>query len=513
MSKRISMRKIKEILRLKWQLSRSNREIAASIQISSSTVSECLKRAKQAGLGWLEAAELDDEYLEQKLYVPVRNHVPEGEGEIDWIYIHQELRRRGVTRYLLWDEYKQQHPCGISYSRFCDRYREWRKSVDVCMRQEYKAGEKMIVDYAGMTMPITNRETGEVTEAEIFVAALGASNKTYAEATQSQSLPDWISSHVRAFNFYGGVPEIIVPDNLKSGVHKSHRYEPDLNPTYADMAAHYAVAVIPARVRAPQDKAKAEEAVQNVERQILAKLRDRTFFSLHELNQAIKPLLGELNDRPFQKLPGSRNSQFETLEKPVLRALPESAYVFAEWKKAIAASDYHIALNGHYYSVPYTLIKKKLDVRYTKDLVEMFYNGKRVAAHRYSACQGKATTVTEHMPKAHREYSKWTQETILDWAKQNGKFTATLTEKIFLSKQHPLQSLRSCVGITRLGLSYGKERLEAACKRAIAIGVFSYKSLQSILQNNLDQIQISKKEEHHVTESHHENIRGQDYFQ
>ena len=515
MSLRLSMRKIKEILRLKWELKLSNRSIATSIQVSSSTVSDCICRAIRAKLSWPLAEGMDDEMLEKLLYLPARNKAPEEAHKIDWSYIHQELRRKEVTREILWYEYKQQHTDGISYSRFCSLYKNWQKGIDCCMRQNYKAGQYLFIDYAGVTIPIvTDINTGKTTDAQIFVAAFGASNYIFTEATLSQSLPDWIGSHTRAFTFFGGVPEILVPDNLKSGVHKAHRYEPDLNPTYTDMANHYGVAVIPARVAAPRDKAKVEEAVQHVERQILAKLRSRTFFSLRELNEAIKPLLEELNNKHFQKLPGSRKSQFEAVEQAILKALPVTPYIFAEWKKAKLGIDYHIELDNHYYSVLYTLIKKSLDIRYTQTTVEIFHKGKRVASHQRSYQKASSTTLLEHMPKSHQEHAKWTPHKIINWAQKNGESTGKLAEQIIASRKHPQQGFRSCLGIIRLGKSYGNERLEKACQKALAIGAYSYKSVQSILKNNLDQIiQSSQSVGHHVTEQNHEYVRGGNYFQ
>jgi transposase len=515
MSKRLSMRKIKEVLRLKWDLGLSNREISNSIKVSPSTVGDCLRRVTRAGLSWPLPVDIGEEDLEQKLYSPARSRAPEGSHNINWSNINKELRRKGVTRELLWYEYKQEHPEGINYSRFCDLYRQWQGQVDCCMRQNYKAGQYLFIDYAGLTIPvIVNVDTGETINAQIFVATLGASNYIFAEATASQTLPDWIGSHTRAFTCFGGTTEILIPDNLKSGVHKTHRYEPDLNPTYADMADHYGVAVIPARVCKPQDKAKAEQAVQHVERQILAKLRNRKFFSLYELNEAISLLLDQVNSKPFQKLPGSRVSQFETLEKASLKALPATPYVFAEWKKARAGVDYHVVLDGHYYSVPYTLIKKELAVRFTQNTVEVFYKNKRVASHRRSYKKGASTIVAEHMPKAHQEYAKWTPRRIIDWAKKNGKFTGKLAENIIASRKHPEQGFRSCLGIIRLAKHYSNERLEKACQRALVIGAYSYKSVQSILKNNLDQEPLpSQQMQYHVTQKHHEYVRGGNYFQ
>ena len=513
MSKRISMRKIKEILRLKRDLGLSNKAIARSIGIGATTVGECLRRVERAKLSWPLEENITDEELEKQLYSPPRSNVPVEVLNIDWLYIHQELRRKGVTRELLWLSYKEQHPDGICYSRFCDLYKKWKQEIDCCMRQNHKAGEKLFVDYAGLTIPIiADIDTGEMMEAQIFVATLGASNYTYAEATASQSLPDWIGSHTRAFSYFGGVPEIVVPDNLKSGVHKSHRYEPDLNPTYADMAEHYGVAVIPARVAKPKDKWKVEQAVQHVERRILARLRDRTFFSVGELNDAIKPLLEELNEKGFQKLPGSRKSQFETLEKPTLQPLPAKPYAFAEWKKAKLGLDYHIALDSNYYSAPYTLIQKKLDVRYTVNTVEVFHKSRRVASHRRCYKKNVYITLPEHMPKSHREHAKWTPGKIINWAKETGAATTELIEKMIVSRRHPQQAFRSSIGIIRLASSFTSERLEKACQRALAIGSYNYKSVKSILKNGLDQQPLPSQEQRHATEQTHEYIRGKDYF-
>lgn len=510
MSKRLSMRKIKETLRLKWEMKLTNREISRSVGVSNSTVGNCLRRAKEADLSYSMLEAFTEEELHQLLYSPKKNKSPEEVGEIDFNYIHNELKRKGVTLKLLWSEYSEQYPTGISYSRYCDLYRKFRDTVDASMRQTHKAGEKIFVDYAGMEVPIIIDE--KEVSAQIFVATFGASNYTFIEATLSQTLPDWTGSHVRAFNFFGGVPEIIVPDNLKTGINKAHRYEPDLNPEYQELAEHYGIAVMPARVRTPKDKAKVEKAVQDVERQILAKLRNRTFFSLHELNESLKPLLSEFNRQPFQKLLGTRLSQFEALDKPALKPLPEAPYIFAEWKKAKAGIDYHIALDGHYYSVPYKLINKDLDVRYTKQTIEIFYKGQRVASHQRNVQKGRHTTITEHMPKCHQEYAKWTPTRIINWAKTNGKFTGELAEKIIAAKAHPEQGYRACLGIMRLGKSYGENRLEAACNRALHIGAYSYKSVESILKNNLDQKPLPTEPKPHFALTH-EYVRGKEYFQ
>jgi len=360
-------------------------------------------------------------------------------------------------------------------------------------------------------MPIIDRLTGEIQQAQIFVAVMGASNYTYSEATWTQSLPDWIGSHQRTFTFLGGVPEIVVPDNLRSGVSKAHRYEPDINPTYQDMATHYGVAVIPARVRRPKDKAKAELGVQVVERWILAALRHRTFFSLAELNQAIRQLVTTLNARPFKKLPGSRQSQFDAIDRPALSALPEQPYHYAEWKKVRVHIDYHVEIEGHYYSVPYTLVKLQLDARFTQHTVECFHKGKRVASHCRSYQRGGHTTIAEHMPESHRQYGDWSPQRLVSWASQTGPGTAEIITRILAARQHPQQGYRSCLGIMRLGKSYSKQRLEAACQRALTLGSYRYKSIESILKHGLDQQAPATQQELELPQDH-DNVRGSSYY-
>ncbi|MGB5649371.1 MAG: IS21 family transposase, partial [Sedimenticolaceae bacterium] len=425
-AKRLSMRKIQEVLRLKWSQGLSNRQIAKACGIARPTVGEYLRRAAEAGLAWPLPAGLDEANLERQLFPPTPSLPAQVRGEPDWSLVHRELRRKGVTLFLLWQEYRETHPEGYQYSWFCDHYRAWQGKLDVVMRQDHRAGEKLFVDYAGQTMPVVDRGTGEIREAEIFVAVLGASNYTYAEATWTQGLPDWIGSHRRAFAFLGGVPELVVPDNLRAGVSKAHRYEPDTNPTYHDMASHYGVAVLPARVRRPRDKAKVEAGVLVVERWIVAALRHRTFFSLAELNAAIGRLLEKLNARPFKKLPGSRQQHFDSLDKPALQPLPAEPYEYAEWKKARVHIDYHVAVEGHYYSVPYALIKKQLDVRITQNTLECFYRGNRVASHRRSQQKGRHTTVPAHMPESHRQAGEWTPQRLSNWAAKTGPATEKL---------------------------------------------------------------------------------------
>lgn len=515
---RVSMRKIREVLRLKWGLGLSERQVAQSCDMGRSTVADYLERAEVAGLSWPLPEDLDDGALETRLFPPVKEIKHKSQPTPNWEHVHQELKRKGVTRLLLWREYLAEYPEGYSYCTFTVKYREWKQGLNVTMRQDHKAGEKLFVDYAGMTVAITNAETGEISETQVFVAVLGASNYTYAEVTRSQKLEDWLASHRCAFEFFGGVPEVVVPDNLKSGVTSPCYYEPELNWAYAELAQHYDVAVLPTRVRKPRDKAKVETGVKIVEEQVLAPLRNRTFFSLHEANEALNKLLIELNDKPFQKLPGSRKSLFEQLEKPVLRPLPVEPYVLAAWKKAKVNVDYHIEMDGHYYSVPFQFARQQVDVRLTLNTLEVYQQGKRIASHRrlpdLLQHRGRHSTFTEHMPKAHQKYLEWTPGRIITWAEKTGECTAKVVEEILASRPHPEQGYRSCMGIIRLAKTYGHSRLEAACRRACHFRAFSYKSIESILKNNLDREPLPDTAKERDGKVHtHANIRGATYYQ
>jgi len=508
------MRKIREMFRLKFETKLSIRQIADSIGVGGSTVAEYLTCGKNLGLSWPLPADLDDQALQQ-LLVPRRGRSSVQRPTPDWHVVDRELRRKGVTLWLLWQEYKAIHADGYHYSHFCYLYHHWHGKIDLVMRQTHKAGEKLFVDYAGHTIGVVDTSTGEVRQAQIFVAVLGASNYTYVEATFSQDLPAWIGSHQRAFAFFGGVPQIVVPDNLKSGVQKAHRYEPDLNRTYADMAEHYGVAVIPARPRKPRDKAKVESGVLLVERWILARLRDRMFFSLAALNQAIAELLVRLNDHPFQKLPGSRRSTFMEIERAALKPLPEHPYIFATWKKACVNVDYHIEVDRHRYSVPYAHVHQQLDVRITETTIECFAGQQRIAAHARNLTKGGYTTLSEHMPHPHQQYTEWTPERITRWASTIGPQTAELCERIIASRAHPQQGYRSCLGILRLANVHGPERLEAASRRALRIGARSYKSIESILKHRLDQQELPMQEGDQAVGDapiEHTNIRGANYY-
>lgn len=506
------MRKIREVLRLRYEAGLSGRQVAVSLQIARGSVGEYLRRFDATGLGWPLPASLSDTALERRLYPPPPAVPSDSRPLPDWSTVHRELRRPGVTLMLLWEEYQAAYPKqGFGYSWFCDRYRAWAGKLDLVMRQTHRAGETLFVDYAGQTAEVIDPATGEVRTAQLFVAVLGASNYTYAEATWTQTLPDWIGAHTRAFAFFGGVPEVVVPDNLKSGITRAHRYEPDLNPTYAELASHYGVAVIPARARRPRDKAKVEVGVQVVERLILAALRHRTFFSLAELNRAIAELLERLNRRPFKKLPGSRREAFEALDRPALRPLPATPYVYATWKKVRVHIDYHVEVDGHYYSVPYVLVKQSLEARLTATTVECFRQGQRVASHRRSALKGQHTTVPEHMPKAHRAYAEWTPQRLVRWAEQTGPATAGVVAQILAHRPHPQQGFRSCLGILRLGERYGAERLEAACRRALRLNACRYKSIESILKRGLDRQPLPEQRELALPAAH-DHLRGPDYY-
>lgn len=419
------MRKIKEILRLHHELGLARREIGRSVSVSPTTVADVIRRAEVTGLSWPLPEDLDEVALDERLYPPtapssVRRPEPDPEQ------MHRELKRKGVTLQLLWLEYKAEYPDGLQYTQFCERYRRFRGRVDVVLRQVHKAGEKLFVDFAGPTVPIVDRTTGELRLAHIFVAVLGCSNYTYTEATWGEDLRSWLSAHVRCFAALGGVARALVPDNLKSGVTHPDYYEPDLNPAYADLARHHACAVVPARPRRPRDKAKVEAGVLVVERTVLAPLRDRTFFSLAELNEALAAGTTRLNETPFQKMTGSRRSLFEALDRPALLSLPLTPYELAQWKRARINIDYHLELERNFYSVPYQLAREEVDVRYTAGTVEVLFAGARVASHPRRFGRGEYSTKPEHMPEAHRRYLEWSPGRLISWAGTVGPETACL---------------------------------------------------------------------------------------
>ena len=507
--KRLTMRKIREALRLHAS-GLSTRKIATSLGVGQSTANEYLKRIERAALTWPLAAEMTDAELEALLFHPVGGTSRLVEAQPDWPTIHRELKRPGVTLSLLWEEYRAVHPKGYGYSRFCDLHRRWNGRLAPVMRQHHVAGERVFVDYAGTTLEVIDAGTGEVRQAQLFVAALGASNLTYAEASWSQSLSDWIGAHCRAFSYFGGVPAQVVCDNLKSGVTKACFYEPAVNRTYADLAAHYDTAVVPARPHKPKDKAKVEGAVLLVERWILARLRNRQFFSLGDVNAAIRPLLDRLNDKLSRHLGASRRQLFAQLDKPALKPLPVAPYVYAEWKKCRAGLDYHVAIDRHYYSVPCQLLKKELWARLAARAVEVFHVGQRVASHVRTFGNGQHSTQSDHMPAHHKFREDWTPQRIQARAARVGPNVAIFAEVVMRERKHPEQGYRTCLGVIRLADKFGRDRLDAACRRALEINARSYSSLQSILKNGLESKPRTRAtEEPAIT---HPNIRGADYF-
>ncbi|HYA53645.1 MAG TPA: IS21 family transposase, partial [Streptosporangiaceae bacterium] len=484
----------------------------AATGVAQTTVCDYVGRARAAGVGWPLPADLDDEGLERLLYPPAAPSRAARPAP-DWGYVHRELRRKGVTLQLLWLEYRQAHPDGYGYSQFCNLYRAWTRQVDVVMRQVHRAGEKLFVDFPGDKVPVCSRETGEVVlEAELFVAVAGASSYLYAEAFPSQELLYWVTAHVHCFEALAGCPAIVVCDNLRAGVTRPHRYEPDVNATFAEMAAHYRVAVIPARAYKPRDKAKAESGVLIAERWIIARLRDRRFYSLGEANAAIAACVAEINARPFQKLDGTRRLLFEQLDRPALRPLPATRYEFATWHKARVNIDYHIAADKHYYSVPYQLARQQVDVRLSAAAAEIFHGSRRVASHVRSHVRHGHTTDPAHMPESHRQHAAWTPQRITGWAARTGPATANLVEKIIASRPHPEQGYRAALGIIRLAGRYGPDRAEAACARALRLRAYSYRSVESILRTGLDRQPLPGGTPALPPHPAHVNVRGPDYY-
>lgn len=505
----LSMRKVREILRLRLHVGLSARQVAKICKASTATVLEYEKRARAAGLTWPLPEEMDDDRLER--IVRGRSENPTHNRPMpEMDYLLKEMRRPHVTLYLLWLEYRERHPDGYGYTQFCYHYSQAKSSLSPTLRQEHKAGEKVFTDYAGDTLSIIEPGTGESVPVYIYVAVLGASNYTFAEGVLSMGLASWIDSHIHAFEYFGGVPEIIVPDNTKCAVIKPDRYEPDLNPEFAEMTAHYGCAVIPARVRKPRDKAKVEAGVLLVERWILAKLRNRTFFSLHEVNSAIAGLLEQLNSRKLKVLAVSRRELFVSLDEPALSPLPESRYHFGSWRSAKVNIDYHIAVEKHFYSVPYHFAGEQVDVRLTSTMVEILHKNRRIASHIRSYKVGGFTTNPDHRPKSHQKYLEWTPSRIISWAAATGPNTAALVEKILASKPHPEQGYRSCLGIIKLADKYTPERVESASGRAVRCNAISCKSVKSILARGLDSLPMSDAPEY--IPPAHTNIRGSDYY-
>lgn len=510
-TERLTMRKTREILRLKWNLGLSHRAVHESLGVSHGAVSGTLARAEAAGLTWPEVSALDDLALEAQLYgartAPARTRPVPDFGEV-----HREHRRKGVTLELLHLEYLGVHPDGYRYTQFCELYRAWLGRRGLTMRQVHRAGEKVFVDYSGKKPHLVDRSTGKLVEVELFVAVLGASSYTYAEATATQRSADWIASHIRAFEFFGGVTDLVVPDQLKSGVTRPCRYEPEVQRTYQEMAAHYGTSVLPARPYHPRDKAKVEVAVQVVQRWILARMRKETFFTLEALNGRIAELLDELNGRTMKRFGASRRELFERVEQAALRPLPGERFDYAEWKKVKVNVDYHVEVDHHYYSVPFQLAEEQVEARVGATTVEIFHHGRRVHAHVRSWQRGHHTTVPGHMPSSHRHHAEWSPSRIVGWAATVGPETARLVGAILGDRPHPEQGYRSALGIIRLGKRYGDDRLEQACARAFAAGARSYRHVDSILKNGLDQLPPPAAPAEEPAPVQHSNVRGHDYY-
>jgi transposase len=487
-TERLSMRKTKEILRQKWTLGRTNREIACSVSVSAGSVGKTVSRAKAVKLDWAQVQQLDEQRLYGLPTPPIHNRpLPSME------YIHQEMHKKGVTLQLLHIEYLEGSPDGYKYTQFCEYYRQWQVKRRLVMRQSHRAGEKIFVDYSGKKPYFTDQNSGECIEVELFVAVVGASNYTYAEATRTQKVPDWIASHIRALEYFGGVSDMIVPDQLRSAVSRPCRYEPGIQRTYQEMGEHYGTAIVPARPGKPRDKAKVEVGVQIAQRWVLARLRNQTFFSLAELNERIFELIEQLNSRIMRVYGKSRKQLFEELDKPAFRPLPERRFVYGQWKIDVGVNiDYHIEIDFHYYSVPYQLMGEQVDVKQYPMTLEVYYKSQRVASHLRSFKRGGFTTKTEHMPKAHREHMKWSPSRLIRWGATIGPNTSKLIEAILNDRPHPEQGYRSCLGILRLGKQYGPERLESACGRALWSGGRNFRHVDAILKNGLDRLPVGQ---------------------
>jgi transposase len=511
-AERLSMRKLREALRLHFELGLSSRGIAKGCQASSSTVQGYLLRAKVAKLTWPLPPEMDDEALERRLF-PAELHPVRSRPEPEFSTIHLELRRKHVTLQLLWEEYRGAHPDGYEYSRYCDLYRRWAAKLNPTMRQTHRAGEKLFVDFSGDGLTIADPLTGECRTAPLFVAVLGASNLTWAEPVLDETLPTWLGCHVRAFGFFGGVAEIVVPDNPRTAVTRPHLYEPEVHLAYAELARHYGVAVIPARPRKPRDKAKVEQGVLLAERWILASLRNHAFFSLEEARAAVRKLVDKLNDRPMRRLKKSRRQLFDEIERTTLKPLPATPYELAQWARPRVNIDYHVVFDDHFYSVHYTHVHEVVDLRATETTIEIFLKNLRHTSHLRSFEKGKATTKPEHMPASHRAQSEWPPSRILEWVKKTGPHAAAVAEQILAHWPHPYQGYRACLGIIRLGERYGTERIERACARALRHRACTYRSVEAILKNNLDQVdEDAAATEKQATLPLHGNLRGGSYY-
>ena len=512
-AQRITVRKIREILRLHLESGLSIRQISASTKTSTGAIQKLLKQARELNLTWPLSTDLDDAQLANKFYPKAVTTSSTRFVVPDWTEVHQELKRKAMTKLLLWEEYCQRHPTTCySYSQYCELYMQWNKRQRRSLRQLHKAGEKAFIDYTGITIPIVNQHTGEILfNAEMFVAVLGASNYTYAEASRSQKSADWLQSHVRMFEYFGGVPEILVPDNLRSGVSQACRYDPQTNASYQQLAAHYGVAVVPARPYKPKDKAKAEVGVQIVERWIMMRLRHHTFFSLAELNYCIRGLLEELNTRAFKQLPGNRREAFESIDRPALKTLPAQPYRYVEIKTVKVNIDYHVQFNQHHYSVPHQYVGERLELHAGETLIQIYFKGNLIASHPRITGFGMSTTAV-HMPTQHERHQKWTPARLLKWARDIGPSTQAWVQHQLDVKDHPEQAYRVCLGLLNLSRSYPTSRLDNACKIANKQSLFRLKQIKSILKSNRDQLPEQLEIPSTELPQDHENVRGPQHF-
>jgi len=504
------MRTIREIMRLHFEHDLSQRAIARACAVSPTTVGYYIEKLQQSG-SWAAICSLDDDSL--KALLNIEGKAPVYQKPLpDFDYLHREMKRKGVTLQLLWEEYRGAHPAGYGRSQFCALYRKHLRTLDPVMRFFHKAGDKMFVDFSGKRPSYIDPKSGKAIEAELFVAAMGASSRTYAIAVASQQIPEWIKAHVGAFEFFGGTPACVVPDQLKSGVKTSCKYDPEINPAYAELCAHYGVAVVPARPREPRDKAKVENSVLNAQRRILAALRNRRFFSLAELNAAISGELEKLNDRPMQGIGKIRNQLFDETDKPALKPLPAERFQIRQWKKARVHIDYHVAVEGSWYSVSYTLIGKEVEICLSATTVEIFLGGKRVASHLRTFMRNVFVTDPAHRPHSHRKHLQWTPERMRNWGKTIGVQSAAMIDAIINSADHPEHAYRKCLGLLRLSKSYGADRLEHACARALKLRAIGYRSVKNILNQGIEAADIP--EDVQPSESLlHDNLRGSDYYE
>jgi len=506
------MRRLRELLRLKYDAGLSHRALAQACAMGLGTVTTYLQRAAAAGVAWPLPEDLDDEALEARLFARPATPLARDRVVPEWAQLHHELKKPGVTLALLWTEYRAQHPTGYAYSQFCERYRRWARALKPSMRQVHRAGEKLFVDFSGKRPHLVDPTTGELVVVELFVGVLGASGLIYAEATRSQDLPSWVSAHVRMLDYFQGSAAIWVPDNLKSGVTMAHRYEPEINRTYAELAQHYGAVVIPARVATPTDKPKVEVSVQIAQRWVVAALRHQTFFTLADLNAAIGTRVDAINLRPMKGLGVSRRTLFEQIDRPALKSLPRTRYELATWQPCRVNIDYHVQVDHNFYSVPYQLVHARVEARVTQLTVEVFFKGHRVAVHTRLTGRGRFATQLAHMPHAHRAHAEWTPSRLIAWAEQTGPATGRLAAGILERRPHPEQGYRACLGLMRLGRVHGADRLEAACDRAARLRSYRLRTVEHILTNQQDRLPLEDPAPARPALTH-ENVRGATYYE